>query len=110
MTVEQCANDTAIQNSRKSFVLLLWSPFCNNFTVLRKTANTQSFGIRWPAPPASIVWSILFLQRFRAHGGSSTPRSMLVGGEAARITSRKGLPDPPALFGAYRSWSDCESP
>src|SRR6266567_5544769 len=100
MTVQQCADDAAIQNSGKRLVFLLRLPFCNDFAVLRKTANTQSFGIRRPAPPARIVWSIRFLQRFRAHSGSSAPRSMLIGGEAARITSRKGLRDPPALFGA----------
>src|SRR6266513_5750960 len=96
MTVQQRADNAAIQDPGKRFVFLLWFPFCNDFAVLRKTANTQSFGICRPAPPASIVWSILFLQRFRAHVGSSAPRSMLIGGEAARRTSRKGLPDPPA--------------
>src|SRR5437773_11710225 len=100
MTVEQRADNAAIQDPGKRFVFLLWFPFCNDFAVLRKTANTQSFGIRRAAPPARIVWSIRFLQRFRAHGGSSALRSMLTGGEAARITSRKGLRDPPALFGA----------
>ena len=110
VTIEQRADDAAIQNSRKCFVLFLRLPFCNDFIVFWKTVNTQSFGIRRPATPARIVWSILFLQRFRAHGGSSAPRLILIGGEAARITSRKGLRDPPALFGAYRSWSDRESP
>ena len=61
MTVEQCADNPTIQNSGKSFVFLLRPPVCNDFTVLRKTANTQSFGIRWPATPARIVLGVLFL-------------------------------------------------
>jgi len=67
MTVEQRADNAAIQDPGKRFVFLLWFPFCNDFAVLRKTANTQSFGIRWAAAPTRIVRGIAFLQGLIAH-------------------------------------------
>ncbi len=68
MTVEQRADDAAIQNSGKRLVLFRRLPFGNDLAVLRKAANPQSLRIRRAAPPARIVRSILFLERLVTHG------------------------------------------
>jgi hypothetical protein len=63
MTVEQNADDAAIQNSLKSFVLLLRSPLSDDFAVLRETLNVQPSRVRRAATKTHIVWRILFLKR-----------------------------------------------
>ena len=53
VTIEQCADDAAIQNSLKSFVFFFRFPFCNHLAVFRKTPDLQSFRIRWAASERS---------------------------------------------------------
>ncbi len=65
MAIEQRADDAAIQNALKSFVFFLWFPLCNDFAVLRETANVQPIRIRRSATPAGVVWRIFFLERLR---------------------------------------------
>ena len=62
MAIEQRADDTAIQDSVKSFVFLLRFPFCNDLAVFWKTSDMQSFGIRRTAAPAGIVWCVFLLE------------------------------------------------
>src|SRR5438874_2846029 len=63
MTIEQRANDTAIQNSVERFVFLLRFPFGNHFAIFWKTADMQSFGVRRTAAPAGIIRRVFFLKR-----------------------------------------------
>src|SRR5262245_60111577 len=67
MTIEQRTNNSAVQNSVKSFVFLLWFPLGDHFAVLRKTANMQSVWIRWAATEANVSRRIFFLERLFVH-------------------------------------------
>jgi hypothetical protein len=67
VTIEQCADDAAIQDSIKSFVFFLWSPLSDDFAVLQETSNMQSVRVRGAATPAHVVWSVFFLKRLRFH-------------------------------------------
>src|SRR5438309_3977181 len=73
MTVEQRADDAAIQHAGKRFVLRLRLPFGNDFAVFGKAADPQTFAIRRAATPTRIFGSVLFLKRWFSHGGSSSP-------------------------------------
>jgi len=62
MAIEQRADDSAVQNSGKSFVFLLRLPFRHDRVALRKTANAQALRISRPATPAPIVRRVFFLE------------------------------------------------
>ncbi len=62
MTIEQRADDAAIQNPIKSFVFFLWFPFSNDFAVFRETSDMQSMRVRRSATPARVVRSKFFLK------------------------------------------------
>src|SRR6266446_7554502 len=77
MAIEQRPDNSAVQNSRKRFVLLFRFPFRYHFIAFRETADAQSVSIRRAATPARVLRRVLFLKRFLTHGGSSAPRSVL---------------------------------
>jgi len=52
MTIEQRADDSAVQNAGKRFVLRLRLPFRDDFAVPGKTADAQTLGIRRTTTPA----------------------------------------------------------
>ena len=62
VTIEQRADDAAIQNAIKSLVLLLRFPLSDDFAILRETLNMQAVRIRRPTTPADIVRSVFFLK------------------------------------------------
>jgi hypothetical protein len=62
MTVEQRADDSAIQNAWKRFVLRLRLPFSNDFAVFGEATDPQTFSIRRPATPTRIFRSVFFLK------------------------------------------------
>ena len=68
MTIEQCADDPAVQNPLERFVFFLWFPFsddlaaCSRFIgVLQETTNMQAVGIRHAATEAHVLGRIFFL-------------------------------------------------
>ena len=67
MTVEQRADDAAIQHAGKRFVLRLRLPFGNDFAVFGKAADAQTVRIRRAATPTRIFGSVLFLKRSLRH-------------------------------------------
>ena len=62
VTVEQRADDAAIQHAGKRFVLRLRLPFGNDFAVFSKAADAQTVRIRRAATPTRIFGSVLFLK------------------------------------------------
>src|SRR6202011_4531889 len=73
MTVEQGADNSAIQYAGERFVFRLRFPFGDDFAVGGKTADPQTVRIRRTTTPACIFGSVFFLKRFFFHGGSSSP-------------------------------------
>jgi hypothetical protein len=65
VAIKQRPDYSAVQNSRKRFVLLFWFPFRDHIIAFRETADAQAFGIRRTAAPARISRSVPLLQRFR---------------------------------------------
>src|SRR3984893_7812400 len=68
MAIEQRADDAAVQNSRERLIFLFRPPFRDDFAVLWKTADVQTFRICGPAAEARILGRVLFLQRLFRHG------------------------------------------
>jgi hypothetical protein len=62
MTVEQRADDAAIQHAGERFVFRLRLPFGNDFAVFGKAADAQTVRIRRAATPTRIFGSVLFLK------------------------------------------------
>jgi len=62
VAIEQCADDSAVQDAGKSFVLRLRLPFRHDRVALRKTANAQALRVGRPAAPAPIVRRVFFLE------------------------------------------------
>src|ERR1700730_18872923 len=65
MAIEQRPDYSAVQNSRKRFVLLFRFPFRDDFVIFWETANVQTGWVRRAAPPASVIRRITFLKRER---------------------------------------------
>ena len=65
MTVEQRADDSAVQHAGKRFVPRLRLPFGNDFAIFGKASDAQTVGIRRATSPARIFGSVLFLKRLR---------------------------------------------
>jgi hypothetical protein len=65
VTIEQCADDSAIKDSGKSFIARLRPPFRDDFVAARKAPNPQSIRIRRAATPAGIGRGVSFLQGLR---------------------------------------------
>ena len=64
MTIEQRADDPAVQNSLERFVFFLRFPLSDDFAVLQETANMQAVWICLAAAEANIFRCVLFLERF----------------------------------------------
>jgi len=62
MAIEQRADDAAIQDSIKSFILLLRFPFSDDSPVIWETSNVQPMRVRRAAAPAGIVRCVFFLK------------------------------------------------
>jgi len=62
MAIEQRADDSAVQNSRESFVSWLRLPLRHDCVPFRKTANAQALGVGRAAAPAGIVRRVFFLE------------------------------------------------
>src|SRR5437763_2345137 len=67
VTIEQRADNSAVQNAGKRFVFRLGLPLSHNFAVLGKTSDPQTIAIRRTATPARISRSVLFLKRLLSH-------------------------------------------
>ena len=65
VTIEQCADDSAIQDSGKCFVTRLRLPFRDDFLAARKASNPQSIRIRGTTAPAGIGGGVSFLEGLR---------------------------------------------
>lgn len=63
VTIEQAADDSAIQNTRERIVFRLGLPFRNDFAIPDETPHVQAFAIRWAAAEARVFGSILVLKR-----------------------------------------------
>src|SRR5436190_16966916 len=85
VTIEQRADDSAIQDSGKCFVTRLWLPFGDHFLATRKAPNAQSIRIRGPAAPTGISGGISFLQGLHLSVAHQSIRSV---GSRARIGSQ----------------------
>jgi hypothetical protein len=55
MTVEQCANDPAIQHAGKCLMMGLGMPLRDKLIAFDKTSNAQTFLVLWPAAKADPV-------------------------------------------------------
>ena len=84
VTIEQCADDSAIQDSGKCFVTRFRLPFRDDFLATRKASNPQSIGIRGTAAPAGTGGGVSFLEGLRL---SVRHRSIRSVGSRARIRS-----------------------
>lgn len=67
VTVEQRADDSAVQNAGKRFVFFLGLPISHDFVASDEAANVQSFGICRAAAEASVVRRVMFLERLLGH-------------------------------------------
>lgn len=63
VTIEQRADDAAIQHTGKCLMMRLGVPLRDNFVTGRKTVHVQTLFIRRPAAEANAVWRILLLKR-----------------------------------------------
>src|SRR5436853_1573642 len=64
MTVEQRADDAAIQHAREGLMMDLCYPLGNYFVTIRKTSYMKSLWIGRPAAKTCPVRRIRFLKRF----------------------------------------------
>ena len=66
MTIEQCADDSAVEHSGKRLMMRFGVPFGNYFVARfgRKTADSQAFFIRYAAAETNSLRRVSFLQRF----------------------------------------------
>ena len=70
MAIEQRANDTPTQHSRKRFILRQRLPLGNNFVPSGETANMQTLGVCRPAAETSKIGGIDFLDALRLQSGN----------------------------------------
>ena len=70
VTVEQCADNAAVQRASKSFVFLVRLPLSDYFVILRIAPDVQPFWICRAATEAGTVGSVFFLKRLVTHGGN----------------------------------------
>ena len=71
MAIEERADDTPTQHSRKRLVLRQWLPLGNNFLPSGKTANMQPLRVCRPAAETSEIRGEGFLDAFRVQRGNS---------------------------------------
>ena len=64
MTIEQRADDAAVEHSRKRLVMLVGAPFGGDFFAFWETANPQTFLVFYAAAETDAVRGESFLQRF----------------------------------------------
>src|SRR4051812_35123265 len=67
MTVEQRADDAAVQHSRKGFLPLFGFKVGHDFITLREAANVQPLWIRRTTTEARVVRRVSFLKTLFAH-------------------------------------------
>jgi len=63
MTIEQCADDPAVQNSLERFVFFLRFPLSDDLAVFQETTNMQAVRVCHPATEAHVSGRIFFLKR-----------------------------------------------
>ncbi len=63
MTIQQNANNAAIQHPGKRLMMRLGVPCRYYFIAVRKAVDMQSFLIRRPTAKADALWRVPFLQR-----------------------------------------------
>jgi len=61
MTIEQCADDPAVQNSLERFVFFLRFPLSDDLAVLQETTNMQAIRVCRAATEANISRRVFFL-------------------------------------------------
>lgn len=62
MAIEQSADNTAVQNTRKCLMVLFGIPFSDNFITVDKAANAQPFFIRRSTAEADAAGRIALLE------------------------------------------------
>ncbi len=67
MAIEEGADDAAVENAGKCFVVGLCFPFRDHSIFLRETSYLQSFCIRRTAAEARVMRSIFFLETGLSH-------------------------------------------
>ena len=74
MTIEQSADDSPAEYSRKRFVFLLRLPIRDDFITFDETADVQAIRIRWAATKACVVRRVFFLKGLLAHSDRGARR------------------------------------
>src|SRR5688572_2727272 len=64
MTIEQRADDSAVEHAGKSLMMRFGVPRRNVFVAFGKASDSQAFFVHDPAAETNTVWRVGFLQRF----------------------------------------------
>jgi len=62
VAIQQRANDSAIQNARKSLVFFLRRPIGDDFIAMGETHDVKPLGIRRSTPETCVLRRVMFLQ------------------------------------------------